>query len=83
MEVSMKAEKVTVTIPHELKEQLLSLKTQLNVSISSIYKEALEAYLESKEIERWKKGAKLAAEDKEYMKFVKEISADSGDIYEY
>ena len=80
---TMKAEKITVTIPYELKEQVVALKEELKTSFSSIYKEALESYMKQKEIERWGKGAELAAKDKEYMDFVKEISSDTGDLYEY
>jgi hypothetical protein len=35
-------------------------KSELKTSMSAIYKEALELYLEKKEIEKWEKGAKLA-----------------------
>lgn len=80
---TMKAEKITVTIPHELKEQVIALKDELKVSLSSIYKEALESYLRQKEIERWERGASLASKDKKYMEFVNEISSDAGDMYDY
>ncbi len=80
---TMKAEKITVTIPYELKEQVVALKEELQTSFSSIYKEALESYMKQKEVERWEKGSELAAKDKEYMDFVKEISSDVGDLYEY
>ena len=83
MTIQTKSEKVTVTIPSELKEKLIDLKDELNVSISSIYKEALEVYLEEKEMRAWEIGAKLASQDESYMKFVKELSSDVGDIYEY
>ena len=83
MAIQIKSEKVTITIPSELKEQLISLKEELNMSISLLYKEALEAYLEDKEMKQWERGAKLASADKEYMKFLNEISKDVGDIYEY
>jgi len=79
----VKSEKVTVTIPSELKEQLSSLRDELNVSISSLYKEALEAYLESRELKRWERGAELASSDQTYIKFVEELSEDIGDIYGY
>ena len=80
---TMKAEKITVTIPYELKEQVIALKEELKTSVSSIYKEALESYMKQKEIERWEKGAALAAKDKEYLEFVREISSDVGDLYDY
>ena len=81
--LSQKSEKVTITIPHELKEKLKVLKNEFQTTTSSIYKEALENYIEQKELEKWQKGAKLASKDKEYISFVNELSKDQGDIYEY
>ena len=83
MTMQTKSEKVTITIPSELKEKLTDLKDELNVSVSSIYKEALERYLEEKEMKQWEIGAKLASKDEAYMKFVNELGNDVGDIYEY
>ena len=40
----MLVSKITVSIPHELKEQLVTLKDELHISMSAIYKEALESY---------------------------------------
>ena len=79
----MTVSKLTTTIPSELKERLVFLKNELHVSMSTIYKEALEQYLERKEIERWEKGAKLASENKEYRQLCKTIGNDGGEIYEY
>lgn len=70
----MTAEKITVTIPFELKEQLLAMKDELKTSMSTIYKEALEAYLEKKEIEKWERGARLASQNKEYMQKVQGVN---------
>lgn len=52
-----KAEKITVTIPSALKEQLQALKQELQTSMSAIYKEALQSYLEQKEREKWARAA--------------------------
>lgn len=79
----MTAEKITVTIPFELKGQLIALKNELKSSMSTIYKEALEAYIEKKEIEKWQKGAEMAQKDKNYLNFINEIGNDTGDIYDY
>ncbi|RXJ96789.1 hypothetical protein CRU94_01380 [Arcobacter sp. AHV-9/2010] len=57
----MTAEKITVTIPFELKERLVVLKDELKTSMSFIYKEALESYLEKKEIEKFQKSALIMA----------------------
>ncbi|OHE11037.1 MAG: hypothetical protein A2525_02725 [Sulfurimonas sp. RIFOXYD12_FULL_36_11] len=78
----LKAEKITITVPHELKEQVLALKEELHASISSLYKDAMQSYIKQKEIERWERAAAEASKDKDYMSFVEEIS-DAGDIYEY
>ena len=48
--LNITAEKITVIIPHDLKEKLVSIKDELKTSMSAIYKEALEAYLEKKEL---------------------------------
>lgn len=79
----MTAEKITVTIPHDLNERLVSVKDELKTSMSAIYKEALEAYLEKKELEKWEKGAFLASNDKEYLSLLKELGNKNGDISEY
>ncbi len=78
-----KSEKITVTIPHELKEQLVLLKDELHTSISAIYKEALENYMKQNEIEKWEKGAKLASKDEKYISFTNELNQDNDDLYEY
>lgn len=79
----MLAEKITVTIPHELKMRLVSVKDELKTSMSNIYKEALESYLEKKELEKWEKGFNLAVQDKEYTKLCSELGSDDGGVYEY
>jgi len=78
-----KTQKITVTIPNELKTQLVELKNELKTSMSSIYKEALEAYIEKKEIERWEKGAQLASKNKEYQKLTQELGNEGVSLYEY
>jgi len=78
-----KAEKITITVPYELKEQVLALKDEFKSSVSSLYKEAMQSYIKQLEMQKWERGAMLASKDKEYMDFVQEISSDAGDIYEY
>ena len=75
--------KITVTIPNELKCQLVALKNELKTSMSSIYKEALEAYIEKKEIERWEKGALLASQNKEYQKLTQILGNEGAILYDY
>lgn len=76
-------EKVTFNIHTELKEQVIALKDELKVSLSSIYNEAIVEYLKQKEIEKWKKGISLALQDNGYMALSKELGDDNGDLYEY
>ena len=76
-------DKVTISIPSDLKKQVLSLKEELHTSISSIYKEAIEEYLKQKELQKWKNAATMASNDKQYMKFVQEMDNSVDDIYEY
>ena len=76
-------EKVTFNIPTELKEQVMALKEDLQISLSAIYNEAIANYLKQKEMERWSRGVSMALEDDEYMALVKEMGRDNGDLYEY
>lgn len=79
----MVTDKITVTIPHNLKKKLVNIKNELNISMSAIYREALQNYLEKKELERWEEGAILASKNKEYIKHSKEIGNTGLDICEY
>ena len=76
-------EKVTFNIPKELKEQVMVLKDELRVSLSSIYNEAIASYLKQKELDKWQKGVSLALEDSKYLELSKELGDNSEDIYEY
>jgi len=76
-------EKVTFNIPTELKEQVIALKEDLQISLSAIYNEAIANYLKQKEIERWNQGVSMALKDKEYMVLAQEMGSDNGDLYEY
>ena len=78
-----KVEKVTFNISLELKEQVMALKDELHVSLSHIYNEAIANHLKQRELDKWEKGVNLALDDKTYMSLTKELSADSGDVYEY
>ncbi len=79
----MVSSKITVTIPEEIASQLMVIKNELKTSMSAIYKEALEYYLEKKEIERWEQGVKMASKDKNYLRMLSDLKDNQGDIYEY
>ena len=76
-------QKVTVTIPSDLKQKAVELKQSLDISLNSIFNTALEEYLKKQELAKWEKGAKLASKNKEYIKNSKELSDMSDSVYEY
>jgi len=76
-------EKVTFNMPTELKEQVMVLKNELKISLSSIYNEAIASYLKQKELDKWQKGVSKALQDKEYMALTSELGNDDGDLYAY
>lgn len=60
--------KITFTAPITLKESLQELKTTYKLkSISAVIEEALKAYKQQKEIERWRKGNEALANDPELI----------------
>jgi len=78
-----KAEKITVTIPYELKEQLHDLKNELHTTMSAIYKDALQSYIEQKERDKWKKAAELMIEEYENNPELKDWVDFEEDFYDY
>jgi len=79
---AQKVEKITVTIPSELKERLVALKDELHLSVSAIYKEAVMLYIAKKEAELWGKGALIACAEYENNPDLKEWSEFAGDSHE-
>ena len=76
-------EKVTFNMPTELKMRVQALKKELQVSLSSIYNEAIINYIKEKEAEKWQQGVSMALQDGEYKELSEELSGDSGNIYDY
>jgi len=74
-------EKVTFNISSTLKEQVNELKEELQVSLSTIYNEAIANYLRQKELERWNAGVSEALNDQEYLDEI--AHSDDGKLYEY
>jgi len=76
--------KDTVYLPVEIKEKALQFKKSLKISLSTLYRTAIAEYLDRKELEKWENGAKIAAENKEYVKHSKELSNTTGEeLHEY
>lgn len=78
-----KAEKITVTIPYELKEQLYALKDEFHTSMSTIYKEALNSYVEQKEREKWRNAVGLMEKEYETNPELSDWVAFEEDFYDY
>jgi len=76
-------EKVTFSMPAELKEQVMVLKDELHMSLSAIYNDAITRYVRQKELERWQNGVSQALKDKEYEALSGSLGSDKGDLYEY
>jgi len=80
---TQKAEKITVTIPYELKEQLYALKNEFSTTMSAIYKEALRAYVKKKEEERWRKAVILMEQEYENNPELTDWLDFEEDFYDY
>ena len=77
------SEKVTFNMPIELKKQVIALKDELKLSLSTIYNEAISNYVRQKEQEKWQRGVEMALQDEEYMALAKELGSEHGDLYDY
>jgi predicted transcriptional regulator len=80
--VLAETEKVTFNISRDLKNRMLVLKEDMSKSLSTLYNEAIQEFLEKRELEKWQKASKLASQDNEYLKTT-DLGIDSGEIYEY
>jgi predicted transcriptional regulator len=78
-----KAEKVTFNIPVELKNQVVQLKDELNISMSSIYIEAIKTYVQEQEKKRWQEAARLMSREYEENEELKDWNEFEEDINEY
>ena len=76
-------EKVTFNIPSELKQEVVKLKNELNVSLNTIYNNAISEYIKKQEMKKWKKGVELASKNREYLQDSQELSDVGVEIYEY
>ena len=77
-------QKISFSISTKLKEKYDSFKDELDLSLSAMYREALEDYIKQKERERWRKAAQKAKQDYESNSELREFSLIDGDeFYEY
>lgn len=78
-----KTEKVTFTLPSEIKEEAIKLKNTMNVSLNTIYKTAILEYLQKQESRKWEEGAIRASQNKAYRELCEELGDTGGELYEY
>ncbi len=77
-------QKISFSISTKLKEKYDSFKDELDLSLSAMYREALEDYIKQKERERWRNAAQKAKQDYESNAELREFSLIDGDeFYEY
>lgn len=76
-------EKVTFNIPSDLKERASRLKDELHISMSALYKEAIDAYVKQKEREKWENAAQLMRKEYENSPELQEWIAFEDEIYDH
>ncbi|MEA1920222.1 MAG: hypothetical protein U9N52_10305 [Campylobacterota bacterium] len=76
-------EKVTITLPSQIKNEVSKLKEELHLSMNAIYQTAIAEYVEKKRKERLQKEAHSMVEEYENNPEIKELSGYIEDIHEY
>ena len=76
-------EKVTITIPCDMKTEIAKIKEDMKVSMNSIYQSAIKEYLTKKKRERLRKEAESMVSYYETNEDAVELLKEAGDIYEY
>lgn len=80
--MTVKQEKITVILPHDLKQEVVELKTRFKTSVNSLIKKAVEEYVKKNEVERWTKGAEKASKNVSYKQEALKMDV-GGEFYEY
>ncbi len=81
--INSTVEKVTFNMPKDLKQDLVRLKNEMQVSLNTIYKNALIEYVKKQELKKWEQGAIKASKNKEYIAQSKALAESGVEIYEY
>ena len=76
-------EKVTIQIPKELKSEVKELKEILNISMNSIYQNAIDEFVKKQKRKRLKREALAMLDEYKTDPELKELSDFSEEIYEY
>ncbi len=81
--LSLKQEKVTIKIPSQIKEEVVKLKSELKVSMNSIYQDAIQEYIKQKKKEKLRKEALEMVDEYKTNPEMIELSNFQEDIVEY
>jgi metal-responsive CopG/Arc/MetJ family transcriptional regulator len=81
--VSMQQEKITITIPTQIKEEVAKLKDDLKVSMNSIYQTAIQEYVKQKNREKLRAEALQMVDEYKNNPEMIELSNFEEDIVEY
>ncbi len=81
--VSLQQEKVTITLPVHIKEEVAKLKDDLKVSMNSIYQIAIQEYVKQKKREKLRLEALEMVDEYKTNPEMVELSNFEEDIVEY
>lgn len=81
--VCVQQEKITITIPTHIKEEVAKLKDDLKVSMNSIYQTAIQEYVKQKNREKLRAEALQMVDEYKNNPEMMELSNFEEDIVEY
>lgn len=81
--VLMQQEKVTITLPTQIKDEVAKLKDEMKISMNSIYQTAIQEYIKKKNKERLRLEASLMVEEYKSNPEMIELANFEEDLVEY
>lgn len=81
--VLLQQEKVTITLPTQIKEEVAKLKDEMKISMNSIYQTAIQEYVKKKNREKLRLEASQMVEEYKSNPEMIELSNFEEDIVEY
>ena len=81
--VSTQQTKITITLPMQIKQEVLRLKNDLNMSMNSIYQTAIEEYVKQKNREKLRQEAQDMVEEYKNNPEIIELANFEEDVVEY
>jgi hypothetical protein len=81
--VSTQQTKITITLPMQIKQEVLRLKNDLNMSMNSIYQTAIQEYVKQKNREKLRQEAQDMLEEYKNNSEIIELANFEEDVVEY